>query len=267
MKLADAAAQDQRRRRRVRVEYIRAADLLPNDVKAQVKAGSMLLLARASSRMRKRARRRRSRSIRRTSTRRSCSAMRSRASRISMARSPSTRRRSRSIRRQDVRLRATSAPFSSRRARKPRPRRRFRKAVDVGAEVGHGAHGARELPLVHGPGRRGRDRRSRPRSRSIRRTSPPTARSAASTCRRIGRPEAEPYFQAIAPSGEHRRGARLSLADYYIVVKRYDDARKILQEVAQKDSDYAVATIRLAGGRRGAGRIAPTRRRNCARSF
>ena len=59
-------------------------------------------------------------------------------------------------------------------------------------------------------------------------------------------PEAEPYFQAIARAANTAE-AKISLADYYTVVKRYDDARKILQEVAQKDSDYAVATIRLAG--------------------
>jgi len=58
-------------------------------------------------------------------------------------------------------------------------------------------------------------------------------------------PEAEPYFQTIARTANTAE-ARIGLADYYVMVKKYDDARKILQEVAQKDADYAVATIRLA---------------------
>lgn len=58
-------------------------------------------------------------------------------------------------------------------------------------------------------------------------------------------PEAEPYFQTIARTANTPE-ARIGLADYYIIVKKYDDARKILQEVAQNSANYATATIRLA---------------------
>ena len=38
----------------------------------------------------------------------------------------------------------------------------------------------------------------------------------------------------------------LALADYYIVVKRYNDARKALRELTQRPDYYATATMRLA---------------------
>jgi putative PEP-CTERM system TPR-repeat lipoprotein len=56
---------------------------------------------------------------------------------------------------------------------------------------------------------------------------------------------AEPYFQALANTSDWAP-AKLTLAQYYIVVARYDDARKVLQELAKRNDAYASATIRLA---------------------
>ena len=57
--------------------------------------------------------------------------------------------------------------------------------------------------------------------------------------------EAEPYFKAIADKA-NTTAATLGLADYYVTVKRFDDARRILNEVARKQEAYAAATTRLA---------------------
>jgi tetratricopeptide (TPR) repeat protein len=58
-------------------------------------------------------------------------------------------------------------------------------------------------------------------------------------------PEAEPYFQAIAKQ-VNSPAATLSLADYYLISRRPDDARKLLQTLAQDKDFYATATTRLA---------------------
>ena len=57
--------------------------------------------------------------------------------------------------------------------------------------------------------------------------------------------DAEPYFQAIAQQSKTADGA-LALADYYIVAKRNQDARKVLQDLAVNPKSFAVATTRLA---------------------
>jgi tetratricopeptide (TPR) repeat protein len=57
--------------------------------------------------------------------------------------------------------------------------------------------------------------------------------------------EAEPFFQAIAKAS-NTTGATISLADYYVAMKRYDDARGVLVELAKKDEANAVAETRLA---------------------
>lgn len=56
---------------------------------------------------------------------------------------------------------------------------------------------------------------------------------------------AEPYFQAIAENTGTPE-AKLTLAQYYILVDRSDDARRVLQEVAKRDDGYAAATVRIA---------------------
>ncbi len=57
--------------------------------------------------------------------------------------------------------------------------------------------------------------------------------------------ESEKYFQAIARVASTPE-TKIGLSDYYVIVKRYDDARKILRELAQQEDQYAVATTRLA---------------------
>ena len=57
--------------------------------------------------------------------------------------------------------------------------------------------------------------------------------------------EAEPYFRTIADKANTTE-ATLGLADYYIIVKRFDDARRVLNELARKQEGYAAATTRLA---------------------
>jgi tetratricopeptide (TPR) repeat protein len=58
-------------------------------------------------------------------------------------------------------------------------------------------------------------------------------------------PEAEPYFTTITHLA-HTDAAGLALADYYTISKRPDDARKLLRELAAHDPVYATATVRLA---------------------
>jgi cellulose synthase operon protein C len=57
--------------------------------------------------------------------------------------------------------------------------------------------------------------------------------------------EAEKYFQAIARVASTPE-TKIGLSDYYVIVKRYDDARKILRDLAQSEEQFAVATTRLA---------------------
>jgi len=57
--------------------------------------------------------------------------------------------------------------------------------------------------------------------------------------------EAEPYFQTIAEQSKSADGT-LALADYYVVAKRNADARQALQDLAANPKSFAVATTRLA---------------------
>ena len=58
-------------------------------------------------------------------------------------------------------------------------------------------------------------------------------------------PEAEPYFAAIAQFA-HTDAASLTLADYYTVAKRPDEARRLLVDIAAHEASFATANIRLA---------------------
>jgi tetratricopeptide (TPR) repeat protein len=58
-------------------------------------------------------------------------------------------------------------------------------------------------------------------------------------------PEAEPYFKAIAQTAK-TPAAITGLADYYIAAKRPDDARNVLVDLAARDDGFAMATTRLA---------------------
>ncbi len=63
--------------------------------------------------------------------------------------------------------------------------------------------------------------------------------------------EAEPYYQAIARAANTTR-ATLGLADYYSITKRIPDARRVLDDLAAKKNDgYAAAITRLAALGRG----------------
>jgi tetratricopeptide (TPR) repeat protein len=59
-------------------------------------------------------------------------------------------------------------------------------------------------------------------------------------------PDAEPYFQTIAQHSQAPEDT-IALADYYVIAKRYDEAKKLLQTLAKNDKNFAVATTRLAG--------------------
>ncbi|MEZ5317512.1 MAG: tetratricopeptide repeat protein [Vicinamibacterales bacterium] len=57
--------------------------------------------------------------------------------------------------------------------------------------------------------------------------------------------EAEPYFQALADAST-TPDAKFALADYYVAVRRNDDARKILNEMTSEERAGTAATMRLA---------------------
>jgi tetratricopeptide (TPR) repeat protein len=57
--------------------------------------------------------------------------------------------------------------------------------------------------------------------------------------------EAEPYFKAIAAATK-TASASIVLADYYTMVRRFDEARGVLNDLAAKEATYAPATVRLA---------------------
>lgn len=57
--------------------------------------------------------------------------------------------------------------------------------------------------------------------------------------------DAEPYYMIIADTANTTL-SRIGLADYYVIARRLDDARKILTELAQKPDGYAMAVTRLA---------------------
>jgi tetratricopeptide (TPR) repeat protein len=57
--------------------------------------------------------------------------------------------------------------------------------------------------------------------------------------------DAEPFFQTIARKSKTPVGA-FTLADYYRITRRTDDARRVLDELARKDQTYVAAMTRLA---------------------
>ena len=57
--------------------------------------------------------------------------------------------------------------------------------------------------------------------------------------------EAEPFFIAIARIANSPE-AKFTLSDYYAGVKRYDEARKLLNKLAEDEKSYAAASVRLA---------------------
>jgi tetratricopeptide (TPR) repeat protein len=56
--------------------------------------------------------------------------------------------------------------------------------------------------------------------------------------------DAEPYFVALTRSKSDE--SAITLADYYVVANRHDDARAILRERAKNPKTFATATVRLA---------------------
>ena len=56
---------------------------------------------------------------------------------------------------------------------------------------------------------------------------------------------AEPYFKAVAAAA-NTDTAQLALADYYLVVRRVDDAKAILTPLTQKTDMFGPASLRLA---------------------
>ena len=57
--------------------------------------------------------------------------------------------------------------------------------------------------------------------------------------------EAEPYFKAAAEIGKDA-GDRLALSDYYLAVKRYDEAAAVLNALAGDKNSFSAAKMRLA---------------------
>ena len=58
--------------------------------------------------------------------------------------------------------------------------------------------------------------------------------------------EAEPHFQAIAAEVKTTE-ATIALADYYVMTRRFDESRKVLLDLARDEKAWAAATTRLAG--------------------
>ena len=71
--------------------------------------------------------------------------------------------------------------------------------------------------------------------------------------------EAEPYFQAMARKA-HTAASLVSLAQYYVIVRRYDDARAILTGLLQKPETRPAAVTALAAIDVAAGRQAEAMR-------
>jgi tetratricopeptide (TPR) repeat protein len=59
-------------------------------------------------------------------------------------------------------------------------------------------------------------------------------------------PDAEPFLKVVAASDKTTKG-KLGLADYYVASKRFEDAQRVLNEVASAPDGFAKATLRLAG--------------------
>jgi len=57
--------------------------------------------------------------------------------------------------------------------------------------------------------------------------------------------EAEPFFRTIANTAKTTE-ATIALADYYLVTQRYDQARQVLGGLVPDEEAYAAATLRLA---------------------
>jgi tetratricopeptide (TPR) repeat protein len=57
--------------------------------------------------------------------------------------------------------------------------------------------------------------------------------------------EAEPYFQAAAKTAD-TPDAITSLSDYYVAVRRFEEAKAVLRELAHRPEAFGQATVRLA---------------------
>ncbi len=72
-------------------------------------------------------------------------------------------------------------------------------------------------------------------------------------------PEAEPYFKALDAAGTTQ--SRATLAQYYILTNRRDDGRKLLTELLGRKDAAALATVRLAALDAAEGQLAQSEKR------
>ena len=239
-KLAEAYVEDNQLTAAAR-EYMRAADLLSRTRRRRSRPGASCC-CHDSSKTRRPARTTRSRSIRRMSKRRCCSAMRWRASKTSTVRLKSFRKPSSWIpqTRSD-----TSASARSRRRRggRTKPNKPSESdQADPTSLVGHLAlanfYWATRKPdealeTLH-------------LAFKLEPNHPLVNRMLALFLVTMGKPaDAEPYFRKLADLSNDTT-AKITLADYYIAAGRSKDAVPLLEQLASHKQTRTAAELRLA---------------------
>jgi tetratricopeptide (TPR) repeat protein len=223
-------------------EYVRAADLLPNDAQAQVKAGNLLLVARAFEDAKSRAKKALAVDPKNVDAEillgNAMAGLKDVDGAISqyqeaIALNPS----------QDAAY-ANLGAIQFSKGDKEEAEASFRKAVEV-APKSVPAHMAL-ANFLWATGRRDDAEQALKDALALDPSNLTANRALGVFYLATNRaPEAEPYFKAIAKAA-NTPAAQIGLADYYVAVQRYDDARKVLSDLALRQGSYAAATTRLA---------------------
>ena len=223
-------------------EYIRAADLLPDSLDAQLKAGGMLLLARSFEDARARA----DRAIALDAKNVDAQVLRGNALAGLKDFDAAVTEYQDAIALDPSQTAAYSNLGSVQmvQGKRPEAEQTFRKAVEAAPKSL-----AARLALANffwATGDQVGAEAALKAALEIDKRNPAANRALGLFYMASGRvPDAEPYFKAIAqlvPTD----AASLALADYYTVAKRPADARRLLRDVATHDAGYVAASTRLA---------------------
>jgi tetratricopeptide (TPR) repeat protein len=223
-------------------EYIRAADLLPNDIAAQIKAGDFLLLAKRYEDAETRA----NNVLKKDQNNVDATILLGNA--LAGLQKPDEALREYQeaivLNPTDDRAYASIGALQLSQSRKAEAEAAFRKAVQVAPK---------SVPALLALAGFLWDSNRAPEAEGTLKSAVALDPTNAGANRALGifymasgrTADAEPYFKAIADHSQSTDDT-IALADYYVVAKRYEDAKRLLRTLAQKDKSFAIATTRLA---------------------
>jgi putative PEP-CTERM system TPR-repeat lipoprotein len=224
-------------------EYVRAADLLPGNAGAQIKAGTLLLLAGRFEDAKARAEKVLARDARNVDAQillgNATAGLKDLDTAIkeieeAIALAP-----------KESRTYANLGALQLARGDAAAAEAAFKKAIETDPKSVPARLAAANFYWANG--RRGEAEAELEQAHAIDAADVRTNRALASLYVASGRvPEAEPYLKAVADKTKSP-GASLSLADYYVFSKRSGEAVALLKAIAGQKEYFALATARLAG--------------------